>query len=374
MRNRIPVHRLGWFGLSVMLLACAPQTSTLKGASAALPEATAIPQTLLDAYTIPPLPDWSDKYAHTDHGLDVRFFRIKKLMNDFRLSRFQAVDLQNHYRHLTATEVLPTLAFERSLAEVRAGRSLSGVDISQLRSAAFIVVYDLDETLYQAFYKTGARGPTWHDFSFQSRGQDVYVKLRPGWVQAVQKIHQLGGMVVLFTARADDVAESAARQWMHAGKNIRELVDGFFSKSHLVLQEKTDGDPIVVPTKDLRFLDESLEKVIIVDDNPRRVFQHHRQRLIKKFQADPYLEDIHTKFGASTLVRSFEQTLPMVVREIEEAVVFMRAHVGTTFAQAYLPYTMLGKVAMEALINSGLSESQARDYIRKNPSYVEEAF
>ena len=200
------------------------------------------------------------------------------------------------------------------------------------------------------------------------------MKLRPGWVQAVQRIHALGGMVVLFTARADDVAESAARQWMHAGKNIRELVDGFFSKSHLVLQEKTDGDPIVVPSKDLRFLDESLEKVIIVDDNPRRVFQHHRQRLIKKFQADPYLEDIHTKLGASRLVRSFEQTLPMVVREIEEAVSFMRAHVGTTFAHAYLPYTMLGKVAMEALVNSGLSDSQARDFIRKNPSYVEESF
>ena len=100
---------------------------------------------------------------------------------------------------------------------------------------------------------------------------DVYK--RQGWVQAVQRIHQLGGMVVLFTARADDVAESAARQWMHAGKNIRELVDGFFSKSHLVLQEKTDGDSIVVPSKDLRFLDESLERVIIVDDNPRRVFQ-----------------------------------------------------------------------------------------------------
>ncbi len=374
MRNRIPVHRLGWFCLSVMLLACAPQTGALKGTSVALREVTPVLQTPLDAYTISPLPDWSDKYAHTDHGADVRFFRIKKLMNDYHLSRFQAVDLQNHYRHLTYNGVSAPLAFERSLIEVRAGRSLSGVDINQLRSAAFIVVYDLDETLYQAFYKTGARGPTWHDFSFQSRGQDVYVKLRPGWVQAVQRIHALGGMVVLFTARADDVAESAARQWMHAGKNIRELVDGFFSKSHLVLQEKTDGDPIVVPSKDLRFLDESLEKVIIVDDNPRRVFQHHRQRLIKKFQADPYLEDIHTKLGASRLVRSFEQTLPMVVREIEEAVSFMRAHVGTTFAHAYLPYTMLGKVAMEALVNSGLSDSQARDFIRKNPSYVEESF
>ena len=119
MRNRIPVHRFGWFCLSIMLLACAPHTSALKGASAALPEATAIPQTPLDAYTIPPLPDWSDKYTHTDHGADVRFFRIKKLMNDFHLSRFQAVDLQNHYRHLTATGISSALAFERALAEVR---------------------------------------------------------------------------------------------------------------------------------------------------------------------------------------------------------------------------------------------------------------
>ncbi len=55
------------------------------------------------------------------------------------------------------------------------------------------------------------------------------------------------------------------------------------------MQEKAGGDPIVFPSRDLRILGEQHELVIIVDDNPKRIGQHRRHRLINQFQADPYL-------------------------------------------------------------------------------------
>ena len=361
--------------LAVSLLACAATPPAINSPASPTKNATASAgQSELDRYTIPPPPDWMDRYANTDLGTDVRFFRIARLMTDFGLSRFAAVEVQNHYRHLTARGVAHEAAWQQALIEARAGHFRSGVDADKLRSAPFIVVYDLDETLYQAFYKSGARGPAYRDISFQSRGHEVFIKLRPGWQRAIARIHELGGLVMLFTARSDDVAEGAAEGWFVDGQPIRKVVDGFCSKSCMVMQEKSDGDPILTASKDLRIFDEKLERVIIVDDNPRRVVQHSRQRLIKKFQADPYLEIKNGAAGSSPLTLSFEATLPLVVREIEESVDYMKTHAGTPFARAYLPYTMLGQVAAEALRGAQLSEGAARAYIRENPSYVDEAF
>jgi hypothetical protein len=364
--------------IPLLLIACASSprvTPQLAPGAAAL--ANAEEDRELAPYTIPPPPEWGDRYAHTDLRSDVRFFRIKKLMTDFGWSRMAAVELQSHYRHLTGQGMSRRESWQKAVAEIKAGHMLSGVDLERLRSASFIVVYDLDETLYQAFYKSGGRGPAWRDLAFKSRDHEVYIKLRPGWERAIARVHELGGLVYLFTARSDDVAEAAAAVWSVGDKNIRQRVDGFLSKSHLVLQEKSDGDPIVTPSKDLRIFDESLERVILVDDNPRRVVQHNRQRLIKKFHADPYLEvknGAASSPAATTLAASFEQTLPMVVSEIEESVGYVRAHPGTSFGRAYAPYTMTGKVALEALLKTGLSDEKARQYLRDNPTYIDEAF
>ncbi len=347
-----------------------PQSQSLAAPSTA----ASVDGRLLDAYTIPQLPDWADRYAHTDLNADVRFFRIQKLMTDFGYSRFEAVEVQNHYRDLTAAGISNVQAFARALFEVRAGHFGSGLSLDKLRRASFIVVYDLDETLYQTFYKSGSRGPAWRDFAYKSRGQDSYIKLRPGWEHALRRVRELGGLVLLFTARSDDIIESAMNQWTMDGKNIRQMVDGVFSKSHLVLQEKSDGEPVMVPSKDLRIFDETLQRVILVDDNPRRVLQHHRQRLIKKFQADSYLEVKNSATATSTLTASFEKSLPAVVLEIEESLAYVRAHAGVGFAHAYLPYTMLGQVALEALLQTGMQAAAARQYIREHPTYVDTDF
>ncbi len=75
----------------------------------------------------------------------------------------------------------------------------------------------------------------------------------------------------------------------------------------------------------------------------------------------------------SPLTRSFEQRLPTVVAEIEESLAYL-AHAACRFAEAYLPYTLLGRVAIEELQQAGQSETQARQFIRKGPEYVDEGF
>ncbi|HNN93436.1 MAG TPA: NIF family HAD-type phosphatase [Pseudomonadota bacterium] len=362
----------------VLWLACAtapPVTiATQPPTPAAAPKSAELSE--LDAYTLPLQPEWTDPYRHSDLKSDVRFFRIGKIMRDFSLSRFEAIEVQNHYRDLTAEGLDGPSAWRRSVAEVRAGHLGSGVDLAKLRQAPFIVVYDLDETLYQVGYSSGVRGPAWRDYGFDNRGKPSFAKLRSGWEQAIARVHALGGLVMLFTARSDDVAESAVKDWTLNGKNIRQVVDGFLTKSHLVMQAKEDGFPIITPSKDLRMFDESLERVIIVDDNPMRIVQHHRQRLVKKFQADPYLAARQAGATAkdSPLIASFDQTLLTVAAEVEESVGYMQQHPGTSFAGAYLPYTMLGQVAISALQGTGLRFEDSRKYIRDNPSYVDSAF
>lgn len=371
MSPRLPAHRLyvlaaaAWFS-------CAPLQVAPRPPVVAPAEASPSISAELLAYTIPPQPEWTDKYLHSDPLADIRYFRIKKLMADFNLSRFAAIEVQNHYRDLTRQKVAPSQAFPAALAAVRAGRMGSGVDLAKLQAAPFIVVFDLDETLYQRSptYRSGGQGPKWRDFSIPTESGESFIKLRPGWEQALRRIRALGGMVILFTASPDMIAEAVVSNWRSGDTPILSLVDGLLSKSHLVLQEKSDGDPIVLPSKDLRAFDEKLERVIIVDDNPKLIVQHHRQRLVKKFQADPYLEAMLSGRG---LAAPFEQAMPVVVKEIEESLQYSRDN-HIPFAPAYLPYTLLGSVMMEALIQSGMAPAAARTYIRQNPTLVDEKF
>ena len=73
------------------------------------------------------------------------------------------------------------------------------------------------------------------------------------------------------------------------------MVAGIMTNSHLIQQRKTEppgsvdkpskGRPVLKPSKDLRHFDPSLKNVIIVDDNPLRLFQFGNTRVFKKFHA-----------------------------------------------------------------------------------------
>ena len=129
------------------------------------------------------------------------------------------------------------------------------------------------------------------------------------------------------------------------------------------------------PSKDLRLLDETLERVIIVDDNPLRLFQFDNVRSFKMFDADAWC----AVRGGSDLaddaaVRAmFDQALTVVGDEIEESLRWSRRH-GAPFAHAYLPYADKGRLAVDALVAAGLSRADAIALVRESRSLARAKF
>lgn len=370
---------------SLLLLLTAPLLGCAAGSSSqraeAPPAATSTSTTGiasragLDALTIPALPDWVDKYAGPNEE-ERRFFNISRLMERFQLARAQAVELQNHYRDLIRSKPAPgpVDAFNTALERVRRGELESRLQPEKLAKARFIVVFDLDETLLSQYYPAQV-GEGCHDLAVPRKDGVRYVKLVPGWQQAIARIQELGGAVVLFSANVDTLTLENAAHWKLDGVALTEhpAISGLLTNSHLVLQEKSEGvtdprkgNPVREPSKDLRVFDETLRRVIIVDDNPTRLFQMRNARIFKKFEAEPFCTT-----SDPALRRAFEQAMPTVVREIEDSVRDMDAR-GVSFAEAYLPYTSLGQVTVQFLVDSGgFDRAQAIEYVRRNPQAVD---
>jgi hypothetical protein len=331
----------------------------------------------LDALTIPRLPAWVDKYADTAEE-DQRFFNMSRVMDRFQLGRAQAVELQNHYRDLTHAipGMNPLLAFNTALERVLHGQFQSHLDLERLRKASFIIVFDLDETLWDQYYPTTV-GEHCHDLVISQPSSKRYVKLVPGWQQAFARIQELGGAVVLYSANLEDVTLENLAQWQMDGVPLTKspAISGILSNGHLILQDKSEGPspmPIREPSKDLRIFDSDpeLSRVIIVDDNPTRLFQMRNARIIKKFDAEAYCTP-DTEKGLHT---AFDNSLAQVVREIEESVDYMNQN-KVTFATAYLPYTSLGQVAVRFLTESGqFGTAQAIEHVRRHPDIVDKSY
>jgi len=327
----------------------------------------------LAAITLPARPEWMDKYAYTSP--DDRFFDIAALMQKHGLDRAHAVEVQNHFRDLTRADPDGDRGaqYAEALRRAKAGQFEDGRKLDRLAKAPFIVVFDLDETLYDQSIEDPAVAQACHDLEVTEDGAPPrHVKLTPGWADAIRRIDALGGAVVIFSANVDDRCYANARKWRLDGVPIHEhpLVAGFLTNSHLVLQPKQAGSPVVEPSKDLRIVDPTLTRAIIVDDNPLRLFQFRNTRVFKKFEADAYCT---TKDAAAK--QAFERALAEVVDEIEDSVVYMKAHPGVTFAQAYLPYTTLGRHAIDWLRAGGKrSEAKAIAHLRAHPELADEKF
>ncbi|MEX1365058.1 MAG: NIF family HAD-type phosphatase, partial [Nannocystaceae bacterium] len=354
----------------VGLIACAPPTPTTAPPdrqSSAVPSAD---QLELAAMTLDPRPDWADKYAGSSP--DERFFDIAELMATHGLDRAQAIELQNHFRDLSRAQPQGDrqAQYAEALRRVQAGIFEDGRDTQHLAEARFIVVFDLDETLYDQYFDDPAVAQACRDFvSTDAKGKERSVKINPGLPQALDRIHALGGAVLLFSANVDDTCWANAKVWTVGDTPILEhpAVAGMLTNSHLVVQPKHAGDPVVEPSKDLRVVDETLERAIIVDDNPGRLFQFRNVRVFKKFQADQYCTT-----GDPDAKLAYETALKVVVDEIEDSVRYMEAHPGTGFTQAYAPYTDLGRNAVHWLqTGAQRTEREAIDTLRARPQLID---
>lgn len=328
-------------------------------------------------------PCWTNKYVdRIDES--VRSFDLAALMAGYGLSRLQAVELQNHYRDRmrAAPDGDKDAAFGDALEKVKRGELESGVDPARMREARFIVVFDLDETLYDQ--RSGSAECSDVSFEYQSRGETKtkYIKMAPGWQGVIARIAQLGGAVVLFSANLDDSTLLNLSKITLDGTPLTEspLIAGIMTNSHLTRQSKLEppgtaeapwkGQPVFEPSKDLRHFDESLRKVVLVDDNPLRFFQFRNTRTFQKFKA-------HVMCGTDDpeLKAAYAQALPQVLAELEESTVWLGANPGHDFATAYLPYSDLGQVTMRFLTGTrGWTVEQARAYVRAHPDVVSPRF
>ena len=366
------IATLAVLGLFLSACATAPECAAPKTPEAA-PTASAPER--VTSITIPPLHEWTDRYADGKKG-DVRFFNLTKVMAQYGLTRLQALGVQNHYRDLTRADAKLALgdALDQAVAKAKAGELECGVDPKAMAAAKFIVVFDLDETLYDQYYD----GAKCHSVGFErSNGKMKYIHMVPGWEDAIRRIDALGGKVVIFSANLDDRTITNLRHIKLDGKDLMSspLIAGVFTNSHLIQQEKTEppgsaekprkGRPVLEPSKDLRPLDESLEKIIIVDDNPLRLFQFRNVRVFKKFHANHYCDDAEFK-------KTFDGVMGALVKEIEGSVAYMDQNEGTSFVRAYLPYSQLGRIAVRFMMEGrGMTLEAAIDYVRAHPSVVD---
>lgn len=326
-------------------------------------------------YVLPSLPAWTNKYAHMEKG-DRSFFMISELVKKENLTRLQAIELQNHFRDLTAAGMSSPAAFDQALKKVRDFDFESKLDRELLDKAPFIVAIDMDETLLQQYYSKWKDGPGFYDYLIQFDGGQRGVSMTPGWQFLLEKIKELGGLVVIFSANEDATVWKIVDTVVIAGKKLSSYADGIMTNNYLILQGKNEwqksgklGDPVVAPSKDLRLLDESLDKVIIIDDNPKRIIQQNRLRLPKKYQADLYFET-----GLEVVHDAYRAQLISIAKEIEESVSYGKEN-NLAFSRAYLPYTQLGQVAMKWIMqNKAMTFEQAREYIRQNPKVVDQKF
>ncbi len=326
----------------------------------------------LSVVVLPQMPLWTDKYSKTQDDMG-RFFRIEALMEEHGFSRLQAVEVQNHFRDLQRQEPgrSEVAHLQQAVRLVKGGVHESGLNAKKLEEARFIVVFDLDDTLYDQYYPAEVAS-TCHTAHFQQAGRDKFIQMAPGWDSVLRAVSELGGASVIFSANLDEPTLDNLGHIELGDTSLRDspLISGVMTNSFLIMQHKSDGRPVSTPSKDLRIVDETLDRVIIVDDNPTRLFQFANTRVFRKFHADDWCatteQDPHN--------RALHFTMREVELEIRESATAM-TELDLPFATAYLPYSATGRLAVDALMQGNdWSHEQAALHLRKHPDLADRAF
>ena len=321
-------------------------------------------------FALEKLPDWVDRYAKFNAS-DMSFFKISELCKHYKISRLQAVELQNHFRDLTCAGMNSLKAFRKALEKVKKFDFESGLSPKKIEKAPFIIVIDVDETLLDQRYKSWKKGKKYYDYMVKFKnGKSKGISFAPGWKKLMKRVKELKGLFIIFSANKDDTIWSIVNTVKVGKKSLAQATDGVMTNSYLTMQSKYEGSrmrPIANPSKDLRNIDSRLSKTIIIDDNPKRIVQHNRLRLTKKYHADKYYSNPIAK-------KAYEKQLEIVLGEIEESLAYSKKY-KISFANAYLPYTQLGNVVIKWLVETKLfTRKKAIDFIRKNPRFVDSKF
>ena len=212
---------------------------------------------------------------------------------------------------------------------------------ANLKSHEYIVVLDLDETLlrhfagknaYEQFSPQGYEGlpKIVVDNQVSPTNIDSSVVFRKGYREFLQKLRKDPNCrgVAVFTAKADLSAIDLKNKW-----NV--VFDGYFTRNFLELD--VEGN-LKEPSKDLRIFDQDLQNVVLVDDNPKRVYQ--RDNLIVPTQFKPE-QNSGTEVGI----------LDQIADEIIYAGSCARQK-SVSFAAALKPYTFNSRGVVQGWVSN----------------------
>lgn len=330
------------------------------------------------------LPEWAAQYEFMADRVPLN---IRLLARKENLSLRNALEVQNHYLDMiddAANSKSPEEKFQAALARVESGKNIyeSVWNADKIAHADFIVVFDLDDTLFSEYYTCGNKGEKYRDIKLQdtclnpayklgSHSCGNCIKFAPGWKEAIERIKASGGAVIIFTAKRDPRAQRIMKRWMwDADTPFLEAIDGLLTKNHLTLVPKI-GKPSgrVRAMKDLQLIDPTLRRIVMVDDSPGHTYQPLNVRPVQRFLPDSYLAD-----GApSKLRKMYENTLKEATAEIVESAEYARKN-GVSFAEAFKPYSLVGRYALFDLMDTGLPKAEAVDLLRHHPDVIENKF
>ncbi len=330
------------------------------------------------------IPAWATpkQFRGDRHPFDIRLLAKKE-----GLSLREALEVQNHYLDMvddTANARSPEEKFRLALSRVKSDENIyenvwNGEKIDR---AAFIVVFDLDDTLLSQYYTSGNKGEKYRDIKLQegclrnseqigSRTCGNCIKFAPGWKECIEGIKLQGGAVVFFTAKRDSRAQQILDHWFWDSQTpITSVIDGFLTKNHLTLVPKTGKTAgRLRAMKDLQLIDPSLQRIVMVDDSPSHTYQPMNVRPVQRFLPDSYLAD----GTPPEITGMYENTLKEVAGEIVESIGFAEENkIG--FVEAYRPYSLIGRYALFDLMDTGLSKTEAALVLRKFPCVIENKF
>jgi len=347
----------------------------------------------LGKYILAPMPDWY-KEGFTRGHLNI------PVMLKEGYSRLEAIEIQNQMKDLLDQnpdylaaekadqgaslfqnhDAMVLQALQQAIDKVKKDKYFeSGFVPKPLKEHEFYAVFDMDETLLVHWYQSGEKGKAYYDVNGLVLDSILrppllspdYVSMTPGWEKALLEISQIPGCqgVLVFTAKEDKASHDLIGKLKIGGKPFKSFLKGVFSRNHLVRDNKS-----VKLSKDLRMIDESLKHVVLIDDNPTRVFPDQQKNLreLPKYNADVYLNSKVT--GKDPVARNFfEKLLPTVVKELQDSAKYAQAQ-KLSFGSAFYPYSMEASAERLTLLEQGYTLDQAHTLLRTRPNLFEPVF
>jgi len=342
-------------------------------------------------YIYEPSPDYNEVFTNG-------FLKIDLMMKN-GFTRYEALEVQNQMRDmLNANPIFKELelndkaiylfmnkdkmvlnALQTAIDNVKEKKIFEHKFVQEpLKNDEFYVAFDLDDTLLSQYYSLGQKGSNYYDYPLTEQDYMIkpvikspkYITLTSNWEKALKDIAKIPNCkgIFVFTAKDDVSTNDIVDTVKIDGKPLRNFLKGVFARNHLY----RENSPTKI-TKDMRLIDETLKHIILVDDNPTRIFEKQQENLkeFPKFNADVYYKAKEAK--DKKIVDYFDKLMPTMVNEIKESAEYAKKN-NITFVEAYYPYSMKGEAEVLMLIGQGYSLKDANEFVRKNHKIFETPF